>query len=121
MKVLIPSKVAEIMFGLIVGMFGVFHFINADSMLGAIPEFMPGSSAIWIYISGAFLLLAAISIITGTKKMLASYLLAVMLLVIAFSIHLKSLMNGSEQAMGQILKDVAMAMGAILIANRSDK
>ncbi len=121
MKILIPSKVAEIMFGLIIGMFGVFHFINVDSMLGAIPAFMPGSKDIWVYVSGAFLLLVAISIITGKQKMFASYLLAVMLLVIALSVHLKSLMDGSEQAMGQILKDVAMAMGAILIANRSDK
>ncbi len=121
MKTLIPSKVAEIIFGLIIGMFGVFHFMDVEGMSAKIPAFMPGSASIWVYITGSMLLLAAISIITGKQKMLASYLLAAMLLTIALTVHLKSVVDGSEQAMGQILKDVAMAMGAILIANRSDK
>ncbi len=121
MKTFIPSKVAEIIFGLIIGMFGVFHFMNAEAMSAMIPDFMPGSAAMWVYITGACLLLAAIAIIIGTKKMLAAYLLAVLLLSFATLVHLRSFLGGNEQSLGQILKDSAMAMGAILIANRSDK
>jgi putative oxidoreductase len=121
MNAFIPSKVAEIVFGLIIGMFGVFHFMNAEGMSAMIPVFMPGDAMMWVYITGAFLLLAAISIITGKQKTLASYLLAVMLLIFALTIHLRSVMDGNEQSMGLVLRDSAMAMCAILIGNRNDK
>jgi putative oxidoreductase len=116
MKAFIPSKVAEIVFALILGYFAYGHFKFADSMGGYTPSFMPGDGKIWVYITGAALALAAIAIITGIQKTLACYLLAAMLLIFVFTIHIKTFGDNP----GGTLKDTAMAMAAILIGNRGE-
>lgn len=118
MKAFIPSKIAEIVFALVIGMFGANHFMKTDMMAGYIPSYMPGDASIWVYITGAALILAAIAIIINMQKTLACYLLAAMLLVFVFTLHLKPAMDGN---LGSLLKDTAMAMAAILIGNRGSK
>lgn len=115
MKPFIPSKIAEIIFALVLLVFAYNHFKYTDMMSGAI-SFMPGGGKIWVYISGIALALAAIAIITGTQKTLACYLLALMFLVFVFTIHVKSAVNGD---MTGVLKDTSLAMCAILIGNRA--
>jgi putative oxidoreductase len=114
MRAFIPSRLAEVVFALIFVYFGYLHLANADSMGAYVPSFMPGAGKIWIYITGGAMILAAIAIITGIQKTLAAYLLAAMLLIFAFAIHLK---NFNTDASG-FLKDTGLAMGAILIGNR---
>lgn len=116
MKPLIPSKIAEIIFALVIGYFGVMHFTSTDMLAGAVPSFMPGDAKTWVYVTGAGHILAAIAIITGIMKTLACYLLAIMLLIFVFTIHLKPAMDGNA---GMLLKDTALAMAALLIGNRS--
>ena len=118
MKALIPSKIAEIIFALCVGYFGVSHFLNGDKMAGMIPDYLPGEGKIWVYIAGTALVLAAVAIITGIQKSLACNLLAVELLIFVFAIHLKPFLDGNAAG---LLKDTSMAMCAILIANRGSK
>jgi uncharacterized membrane protein YphA (DoxX/SURF4 family) len=63
-----------------------------------------------VYISGLGLLGAAISMIIGKWDKLASVLLAVMLLLFVFLVHLQPALEGD---MGQLLKDTALAGGAL--------
>lgn len=118
MKSIFPTRLAEMLYALIMGFFGVMHFMNADVMSGAVPEFMPGDGKVWIYITGVGLVAAAFAIIINKFKKLACYLLAIMLLIFVFTIHLKPAMDGNA---GQLLKDAALAMAAILIGNRTSK
>lgn len=125
MKALIPSRLAEIVYGLIIGIFGVNHFLNTAALAGEVP-YMPGNPDIWIYISGAGLVLAAIAIVFGIKRTLACYLLAVLLLIIALGHQTYWILNPANEehkftAQSNLMKDAAMAMCAILIANRSAK
>lgn len=112
------TRLAEMIYALIMGSFGVLHFMNADLMSGMIPDFVPGDGKIWIYITGSGLILAALAILINKFKRPACYLLAVMLLIFVFTIHLKSAMDGSP---GQLLKDTGLAMAAIIIGNRVSK
>ena len=118
MKALFPTKFAEIIFALILLAFAYGHFANTDAMAAYIPDYMPGDASIWVYITGAALALAAIAIITGIQKTLACYLLAAMLLIFVFTLHLKPAMEGN---MSSLLKDAAMAMAAIMIGNKAAK
>lgn len=118
MKSFFPTRFAEIIYALVIGFFGVMHFMNADVMSGMIPEFMPADGKIWVYITGAAMLAAALAILINKFKTLACYLLAVMLLIFVFTLHLKAAMEGNA---GQLLKDTAMAMAAIMIGNRTSK
>jgi putative oxidoreductase len=117
MKPFIPSKIAEIVFAIIFGYFGYLHFKNANMMGGMVPDFMPGDGKIWIYVTGAGFILAAIAIIIDMQKTLACYLLAAVLLIFVFAIHIKSFNTNPSG----FLKDTALAMAAIIIGNRKSK
>jgi len=118
MKPFIPSKLAEIVFALIIGYFGYLHFKNAGVMASNVPSYMPGEGKVWVYITGGGFILAAIAIITGFMKTVACYLLAAELLVFALALHLKGAINDNPTNTGQLLKETAMAMAAILVGNK---
>jgi len=116
MKTLIPNRVAIILYAIVIGVFGIFHFMNADMMASVVP--IPGGKA-WVYITGVCLILAAVSFIIGKKVRLAGYLLALFLLFIILSIHAPGAVNGDVQSTTAFLKDLGLMAGAILIANIS--
>ena len=118
MKSFFPTRLAEIIYALVMGIFGVLHFMNADTMSGMIPEFMPADGKIWIYITGAAFIAAALAIIINKFKTPACYLLALMLLVFVFTLHLQPAIDGNP---GQLLKDTALAMAALIIGNKGSK
>ena len=93
--------------------FGVFHFMNANQMAGMVP--IPGGS-IWVYVTGLAFLAAGISILLGRLDKLAAILLALMLLIFALSIHLPSVLGGNQSSMSSLLKDIALAGGALMYA-----
>lgn len=118
MKSLFPTRFAEIIYALTMGFFGVLHFMNADAMSGMIPDYMPADGTIWIYITGAGFIAAALAIIINKFKRPACYLLALMLLLFVFMLHLQPAMDGNP---GSLLKDLALAMAAIIIGNGTSR
>lgn len=113
MKAFIPTKLAEVLFALLIAYFGYWHFTHAASMGRGIPDYIPGPGSFWIYLTGAGFMLAAIAILTDIKKVLACYLLALMLVLFAFILHFRSFEVNPFNA----LKDLAIAMGAIMVGN----
>ncbi len=116
MKKFFPTRLAEILFALVIGTFGALH-LKYGGGAKAVPDYMPGSDTMWMYIAGAGFALAAIAILINKFKTLACYLLAVMLLVFVFTIHLPFVLNGGD--LYQLLKDTGLAMAAIIIGNRT--
>lgn len=117
MKPIISSRIAAIVYGLAIAAFGVSHFMTAEQIKTLMPDYIPGGSVL-IYFTGVCLLLAAIAIIIDVQTRLACYLLALMLLIFGFTIHLR---ESSTITFSLFLKDVAMAMAAVLIGNNSSK
>jgi putative oxidoreductase len=78
-------------------LFGVLHFMNADAMGNMVP--IPGGS-IWIYLTGAALIAAALSLLIGKYDKLAATLLGVMLLIFVFALHLPGAMTGANEMAG---------------------
>jgi putative oxidoreductase len=99
------------------GIFGIMHFMNADDMAG-MPPF---GGSIMVYITGLALVAAAVSIIIGKMDKLASVLLAVLLLLFVFTMHLSGVMSGDEAqmmtSMPNLLKDTALAGAALMYAS----
>ena len=115
MRSFFPTRLAEILFALVIGSFGVMHLMDADTMSGAIPDNIPGDGKMLVYIAGAGLIAAALAILINKLKMPACYLLAAMLLVFVFAIHLQPALDGNPW---NLLKDTGLAMAAIIIGNR---
>jgi putative oxidoreductase len=114
MNNLIPSRVAAIIFAIAIGSFGIRNFIKAGSMDAIVPDYMPGGT-VWLYITGTCLILAAIAIVLNNRLTKpACYLLALMLIIFVFLLHLKPALGGNPN---NLLRDTAIAMGAIIIGN----
>lgn len=98
-------------------LFGVFHFMNASSMSGMVPSYLPIQEA-WVYLTGLALILAAIAIITNNKARLATTLLGVMVLLFAVLIHLSGFLDQNPVSSSMFLKDLAIAGAAFFMSSK---
>jgi uncharacterized membrane protein YphA (DoxX/SURF4 family) len=92
------------------------HFMNANQFAGMVPSFVPGG-VFWVYLTGAALLAAAVSFIIKKHVQLAGQLLAALMLVFVFTVHLPSIIGGNMMSMGSLLKDMSLAGGSLLFAS----
>ncbi len=123
MKNYISSNIPIYIFSIIIGLFGASQILNAANMVQNVPGFLPAEK-ILTYISGAALLLAAVSFIIDRMARLAGYLLALLLLIIVFTVDIPGMVHAQNAAARSLfvtnaLKDAALAMAAIIIGNLS--
>ena len=97
--------------------FGVFHFGGADKMAGMVPV---TGGVFWVYFTGIALIAGAIGIFVKKFSTLAAFLLGVLFLVFALTIHLPGLgaadAGMQQMSMMNLLKDLGMAGGAWALA-----
>lgn len=98
-------------------LFGIFHFMNASSMSGMVPSYLPIREA-WVYLTGLALILAAVAILTGKKAKLAAILLGVMILCFALLIHFNGFMSGNATSSSMFLKDITIAGAAFFMSTK---
>lgn len=113
----LTGRVGRLLFALPFGIFGILHFMMAENMSGMVPDFMPGG-VLWVYLTGVALLAASVSFVIQMQVRLAGLLLALMLIIFVLSVHLPAVMSGSETAMPNLLKDLSLAGGALILAGR---
>lgn len=123
MKNLISTRVAIIIFAVIIAFFGANNILHAKDMASNVPSFLPVSK-IMVYISGIGFLLAAVAFIIDRYAKLAGYLLALLLLIIVFSVDVPGIVHAANVHIKMLyittmLKDAALAMAAVLIADIS--
>ncbi|MDD5363506.1 MAG: DoxX family membrane protein [Ignavibacteria bacterium] len=111
------TSAARIVFGIPFVVFGLDHFLNAKEMAAAALANWP-AAIIFIYISGAGLVLAGISFIINRYVRLAGMLLALELLIIVLAIQVPGIMNPATMQMSfiGILKDLSLIAASIYIA-----
>lgn len=98
--------------------FGLMYWMNATQAADTVPAYLP-VKIFWVYLSGAGLIGAAVSMYIGKYDRLAAALLAVMLLSFVLLVHLPGAMGGGEsgaRAMHNVLKDLGLMAGAMIYA-----
>ncbi|MEQ1745808.1 MAG: DoxX family membrane protein [Saprospiraceae bacterium] len=104
--------------------FGLMHFTNTQVMADyVVPAYMPAKS-IFVYLSGAGLIGAAVSMYIGKYDKLATTLLSLMLIAVALMVHLPGVMAGGDggpAATGSFLKDLGLAAACMLYAQNLAK
>ena len=109
------------LFAIPFAIFGLLHFMNAEGMSDMVPEYIPAKT-IFIYLTGAGLIAASISMVTGKFDKLATTLLAIFLLLTVGLIHLQGAMGGGGPAMfrdlsmSMLLKDLSLAGACMMYA-----
>lgn len=97
--------------------FGVFHFMGANDMAGMAPF----GGAATIYLTGVCLLAFGISVFIGKYDKLAGVLMAIMLLLFAFILHLPGFLAQEQPAASMFLKDLSMAGAALMYSHHVAK
>jgi uncharacterized membrane protein YphA (DoxX/SURF4 family) len=116
------SRIGVILYAIVIGFFGITHFMNASGMAPYVPSFFHGGE-FWVYLTGAALIAASIAFFIGKQTRLAGILLAVFLIIIVLTIHLPAVMHAPDEAASRVpltnlIKDMGLAAGALLIAGR---
>lgn len=113
----LTGRVGRLLFALPFGIFGILHFMMAENMSGMVPDFIPGG-VVWVYLTGVALLAACVSFVIQKEVRLAGLLLALMLVIFVLGIHLPGVISGNESAMPNLLKDLSLAGGALILADK---
>ena len=98
--------------------FGLFHFMNTQALAGVVPAYMPAKE-VWVWLSGAGLIGAAVAMLIGKYDKLAATLLSVFLILLVVMVHLPGAMSGGDGAqasMSMLLKDLGLAGASMLYA-----
>ena len=116
------SRVGTIFYALVIGFFGINHFLNGTGMQKMVPSFLPGG-VVWVYITGACLVAASIALLIDKQTRLAGILLALFLLLIVLTVHLPAVLHAPDSnarrfPMTNLIKDTGLAAAAILVAAR---
>ncbi|MCC5932368.1 MAG: DoxX family protein [Cyclobacteriaceae bacterium] len=114
---LLTTTIARILFAVPMAVFGVMHFMNAKAMAGIVPSFFPGD-IIWVYITGAGLIAAAVSIFINKKAKIGAFYLGLMLLIFALTVHLPGVFSEAtmQSSMPNFLKDTSLAGAAFALS-----
>jgi putative oxidoreductase len=110
-------SLGKYLFAIPFAIFGIFHFMSAEAMKG-----MAFGSTILVYLTGAALIAAAVSMLIGKMDKLASVLLAVMMLLFVVLIHGPAVAGGGDAAqasMPALLKDIMLAGASLLYAQHA--
>ncbi|MBP6672764.1 MAG: DoxX family protein [Bacteroidetes bacterium] len=116
---LITTTVARILFAIPFLAFGLMHFAFAENMGKAIPSFLPGG-VLWVYLSGAGLIAAAVSLFIQKMVTEAMFGLSLFLVSAVALIHMPGMGNPDpmmqQMAMSGLLKDIGLLGGALSYA-----
>lgn len=118
MNQVLSHGVLRVIFAIPFAVFGVMHLMAADKMQGMVPSYVPGG-IIWVYITGALLILGAVGLILNKSAQVSGYILGGLMLIFVLTIHLPKLLGGDQSAMGSLLKDIALMGAALFIGNSS--
>jgi putative oxidoreductase len=106
------------LFAIPFAVFGLFHFLNLEAMAEmVVPAYFPVKT-LFVGLSGAGMVGAAVSMLLGKYDKLAATLLAVFLLILVVTVHIPATMNPLTQQNGmtQLLKDLSLAGAAMMYA-----
>ena len=117
-------KIGIVLYALVIGFFGVNHFLNGTGFQNTVPSFIPGG-IFWVYLTGAALIAASISFLTGKLTKPAGLFLAAFLIIVVFTIHLPALIHNTGSpivsiALTNLVKDTGLAGAALMIAGKGN-
>ena len=106
------------LFAIPFALFGLIHFMDAEQVTAMVPNYMPAKMA-WVFLSGAGLIAASLSMLFGKYDKLAATVLAIMILLFAVLLHVPGAIaaGGFQFPMFNLVKDLTLAGAALLYAN----
>lgn len=107
------TKLGKWLFIIPFAIFGFLHFGPIEFSLPYVPTWLP-FPAFWVYFVGVCLFAFAISASIGKLDKLASLLLAILMLVFVFTIHIPKAISGDFVGVIGTTRDICMAGASII-------
>ncbi|HWB28737.1 MAG TPA: hypothetical protein VG738_24860 [Chitinophagaceae bacterium] len=106
------SRVAVVLFAIVIAFFGLYHFIDPENLVTFVPDYMP-KGHVMVYAVGTVLILTSASILLNRQVKLVCYVLALLLVVFALAVHLQGYLSLSDKQM-KVLSLMNMTQGLAL-------
>jgi len=106
------SRVAVVLFAIVIAFFGLYHFIDPENLITFVPAYLPSGHAI-VYAVGAVLMLTSVSILLHRRVKMACYVLALLLATFALTVHLQGYLSLSDRQL-RVLSLMNMTQGLAL-------
>lgn len=119
----LTSRLSIIILCVVMIIFGMYHFLYPKNLLVFVPSYIPGG-ILWVYVVGTAFILAAVSFLSHKMVRITGYLLAIMLALFVFTVHLPNYLYAGDKEMQQmalisLLKDLALSAFALHIASNA--
>jgi uncharacterized membrane protein YphA (DoxX/SURF4 family) len=115
------GRIARLVFGACLLVFGVSHFVYAKFTASMVPAWIPPSQMIWAYATGVAQLTAGLAILSGVQARLAAVLLTVMYAAFSLLVHIPSVIadpsshaNWAENGINLLLVGAAWGLADCL-------
>lgn len=116
----LTTSCARFLCGIPFFVFGIWHLILGEGMVGMVPTWLPGG-VIWVYFTGLLLFLGGLSLFINKHTALACKILALLLLSFIAFIHIPAFLKlvpdpwtrGLGDPIFSLLKDLGL-LGAVL-------
>jgi len=110
-------RFGPLLFAVPLALFGMQHFALRDVVVQGVPSFMP-IPMFWVWLVGAGLMAASLSLITGRVAHLATLLVGIMLFSFVLMIYIpNAVMNPRDRfAYALLLRDLSLSGGALALA-----
>ncbi len=110
-------RLGPVFFAVPLAVFGMQHFSATDTVILAVPHWMPGR-LFWVYFVGSALVAACLSIVTGAKIRLSAMLVGIMLCLFVLLIYLPLDIRHPRDRfiVASTLRDLSLSGGAFALA-----
>jgi uncharacterized membrane protein YphA (DoxX/SURF4 family) len=105
-----PGKVAVMMMGLCLLVFGVAHFVYLDFTASMVPAWLPGSQRFWAAATGIGHLAAGVAFLTGVKARLAAFAVTAMFGSFSILVHLPLILTDPHAHLSWVMNAINLAL-----------
>jgi uncharacterized membrane protein YphA (DoxX/SURF4 family) len=106
----LASRVALILMGVCLLMFGLAHFLYLDFTAAFVPAWLPGGQKFWAVLTGVAHLAAGAALLSGIQARLAAVLLTVMFATFSVLVHLPSLIADPHSHLNWVMNVINLAL-----------
>jgi uncharacterized membrane protein len=104
------GKVAVMLMGLCLLVFGVAHFVYLDFTASMVPSWIPGSQKFWAAATGIGHLAAGVALLTGVKARLAALAVTAMFGSFSLLVHLPLLLTDPHAHLSWVMNAINLAL-----------
>jgi uncharacterized membrane protein len=105
-----PGKIAVMMMGVCLLIFGLAHFVYLDFTASMVPQWLPGSQRFWAAATGIGHLAGGVALLTGVRARLAAFAVTAMFGSFSILVHLPLILIDPRAHLSWVMNAINLAL-----------